>query len=236
MSWSAADLRGTAASLEPWWALLTADIPPAVAAELRPSALSAMTPPAGPRPPLPDEGAMTAVLGEFSRIGRELHDRGYGVASQHGSVAGVFVSYGGVPKRPVAAACVTAAGLEGDRQRTRRHHGRVWQALCLWSAEVVDGLANEGHPVFPGACGENLLLRGLDWATLRPGVRLRIGGVLAEVSLPTIPCKQIRPFFAGAAVRRVDHARYPGSSRWYASVLEPGEVAVGAAVVVEPDH
>jgi MOSC domain-containing protein YiiM len=223
--WSAADVRGTAAAIEPWWALMTADVPPAVIATLRPPALE----PSGIQGVEGVEGALVAL----SRAGRELAAQGYGMAPQQGRVAGVFTG-DGVPKSAVDRAAVALGGLDGDRQKTRKHHGRVWQALCLWSAEVIDTLVSEGHPVFPGACGENLLIEGIDWAGVMPGARMHIGTVLAEISLPTIPCKQIRPFFTGAAIRRIDHDRHPGSSRWYASVVSPGRVAVGDTVVVEP--
>ena len=153
--------------------------------------------------------------------------------SRTGVVEGVFVSDGGVPKLPVAGAEVTASGMVGDRQRMRKIHGRSWQALCLWSGDVIDVLRAEGHPVYAGACGENVSVRGIDWAALQPGVRMRVGTVLAEISLPTIPCKQIRPFFDGP-IRRVDHDRNPGFSRWYASVLEPGRIAAGDRVEIEP--
>lgn len=221
--WSAADVRGTAAAVAPWWALLTAGVPAPVVGRL--------TPP--PLQPTDIEGVEQA-LAALSQAGREIAASVHGMAPQAGRVTGLFAGDGGVPKHPVPAVQVEVSGVVGDRQRTRKHHGRVWQALCLWSAEVVAELAAEGHPIFPGACGENILVEGVEWAALRPGVRLRLGTVLVEVSLPTIPCKQIRPYFANGALRRVDHDRYPGSSRWYASVLKPGAVAGGDTVEVEP--
>ena len=232
MRWSAADVRGTAASVAPWWSLLTSGVPPDTAAALCPPEVA---------PFLGDaeikgfgsadvEGALSAL----SSVARVLAARGYAMPSQTGAVAGIFAGDGGVPKRPVAVAEVSECGVAGDVQRTRKHHGRIWQALCLWPAEVVEALGAEGHPVFAGACGENVLLRGVDWRDVRPGARMRIGTVLAEVSLPTIPCKQIRPFFTGSAVRRIDHDRHPGWSRWYAMVIEPGRIALGDTVEVEP--
>ena len=224
VKWSAADVRGTATAVEPWWALLTAGVPGKVVADLS-------APP--PLPATPASSDVEASLAALSRAGRELVARGYGMSSQTGVVEGVYAGAGGVPKLPIEVAEVTVGGVVADCQRTRKHHGRVWQALCLWSADVIDVLRAEGHPVYGGACGENLTVRGIDWSALQPGVRVRIGTVLAEISLPTIPCKQIRPFFAGP-IRRVDHDCNPGFSRWYASVLEPGRIAAGDRVEVEP--
>jgi MOSC domain-containing protein YiiM len=122
----------------------------------------------------------------------------------------------------VTAAVVTAAGIAGDRQKVRRIHGGPTRALCLWSAEVLQELRDEGHPLFGGACGENVLISGVDWSALQAGDRLGLGEVVAELTAPTAPCKQIRAYFAGGAIRRVDHNRYP-----------PGTIAVGAAVTHE---
>lgn len=223
MRWSAADLRGTSAALEEWWALLTAGVPADVVNELAV---------VGPGDGTPD--AIEAALRGLSRAGREVHARGYGAPRSSGKVAGIFVSNGGVPKRPLPAADVDAGGVAGDRQAKRKHHGRVWQALSLWSAEVVAELQDDGHPIVPGGAGENISIQGLDWAALRPGVRLQLGGVLAEVSMPVTPCRQIAGCFADGDPSRIGHRRRDGVTRWYASVVEPGRIDVGDAVVVEP--
>lgn len=229
MRWSAADLRGTVAVLDEWWALLSEGVSEDTALQVRPAEIDALASVSSPA-----VADVERVLAALSHAGREFARMGYAVKAQSGSVRGVFVGDGGVPKHPVAAAEVSRTGLTGDRQRTRKYHGRVWQAVCLWSAEVVAELQAEGHPVFPGGCGENLSLAGIAWADLRAGARMRVGSALLELSVPTEPCRQIRPFFDGGAIRRVDHYRHPGAARWYASVLEPGAVAVGDEVTLEP--
>lgn len=156
------------------------------------------------------------------------------VPSHTGVVAGVFTSGGGVPKLPIAEAVVGRRGVAGDRQAARLHHGRVFQALCLWSADVVDALAAEGHPIGPGKAGENVLVRGVDWAALRPGTRLRLGTALAELSSWAAPCKKNAAWFAGGDFTRMDHDRHPGWSRAYALVLEDGVIRPGDEVIVEP--
>jgi hypothetical protein len=230
MRWSAADVRGTAASIAPWWALLTAGIqdlhPPREIASFLPDGAS--------RGASPGAGDVEVALAALSRVARDLAERGLGMVPQTGAVKGLFLGDGGVPKQPAAAVRVDYTGITGDRQRTRKHHGRIWQALCLWSEEVIGDLQAEGHPIFGGACGENIVMGQIDWAAMRPGTRLRIGPVLAEVSVPALPCRQIKPFFIDARFSRVHHARHPGSSRWYATVLEPGSIAVGDVVEVEP--
>lgn len=169
-------------------------------------------------------------------VGRGLHLLGVppGPRAATGSVVQVNVSPGGVPKTPVASARISKRGVEGDRQAVRRHHGRPWQALCLWSAEVIERLAAEGHPVAAGSAGENLTITGVDWTELRPGIRLRIGGALVETALWALPCKQTASSFTGGDFSRMHHERERGISRIYAWVLEDGDVAPGDPVVVEP--
>ncbi len=151
--------------------------------------------------------------------------------SGSGTVVQLNRSDGGVPKTSVDEVEVGWRGVVGDRQRTRVHHGRPWQALCLWSAELIEAFAAEGHPIGFGSAGENITVAGLDWADVRPGVRLRIGTVLCEVSAWALPCKHNARWFLDGDVRRMHHERGP-VSRAYATVLEPGTVRTGDAVLL----
>ena len=170
----------------------------------------------------------------LSDIGRGVHALGAGAPTQTGNVVQLNLSDGGVPKRSVPAVEVGLRGVAGDRQADRRHHGRPLQALCLYSAEVIESLRAEGHPIAPGSAGENITLGGVDWSTIRPGVRLRIGEVLAEVSAYATPCAKNAAWFVDRDFNRMDHDRHPGWSRVYAWVREPGKVRAGDEVLVEP--
>lgn len=179
--------------------------------------------------------ALHQLAHDLSHAGRLLHE--YGDVAQAGAVgelASINASGGGVPKVPVLEAEVNRGGVLGDRQHNRRHHGRPWQALSLWSVEVIEQLRGEGHPVAAGSCGENLTISGLDWAALRPGVRLGIGDVVAELSSYAIPCAKIRESFAGHHFDRIHHEKQPGVSRMYAWVVRGGVIRPGDPVVVEP--
>jgi MOSC domain-containing protein YiiM len=167
-------------------------------------------------------------------VARGLASLDAGAPAQRGTVRRVNASDGGVPKLSIGGADVMYAGLTVDAQANRKHHGRPFQALCLWSSEVIDGLAAEGHPIEPGSAGENVTLEGLDWAALRPGALLRIGTVLAEVSFPATPCAKQTRWFADGDFERIDHERNPHLARWYAWVREPGRIVEGDAVVVRP--
>ncbi|HKE76045.1 MAG TPA: MOSC domain-containing protein [Acidimicrobiales bacterium] len=238
--WTVQDLAGTARAAGVWWDLLVAGVeplPPGLAAAQ--DRIATLTRTVAADVPVAERApAATDLVRALSEAGRAVHAAGGGPGPHAGRVVGVHVSQGGVPKVPVASAAVGWRGLDGDRQATRRHHGRVWQAVCLWSAEVIDRLAGEGHPIFPGAAGENVTVAEVDWAALRPGTRLRLGaaegGAVVEVTLPALPCTKNARRFAGGDVDRMHHERHPGDSRLYALVVTPGSVAVGDEVAVEP--
>ena len=99
-----------------------------------------------------------------------------------GTIVQINVSEGGLPKRPVAQARIGAAGLEGDRQAHSGIHGGARKAVLLIAAEVVDELAARGYPVFYGALGENLTMRGIDVRGLRIGDRMRAGTATIEIT------------------------------------------------------
>ena len=82
----------------------------------------------------PDTDLIHDAIHGLRDLGRRLHEAGAGAPSQQGSVLQLSASNGGVPKDAVLAADVGRRGLLGDRQANRKHHGRPFQALCLWSA------------------------------------------------------------------------------------------------------
>lgn len=180
-----------------------------------------------------DSVDLGAVWSALLAAGPALRGAGQLPARAVGAVAGLHRSDGGVPKSAVEAVSVDFGGVVGDRQAARRHHGRPWQSLCIWSQEVIDAFAADGHPLHRGAAGENITVTGLHWPDVRPGVRLHIGGVLCEVSAFTLPCKKNAQWFQGGEFRLMHHDRGP-VSRVYATVLEPGEINVGDTAVLEP--
>jgi MOSC domain-containing protein YiiM len=150
-----------------------------------------------------------------------------------GMVAQVNVSRGGVPKQPVESAGVTALGLEGDLHRDTVHHGGPERAVCLYALEAIAALQAEGHPIVPGAIGENLTVHGLDWSAVAPGSVLRVGEQLVlQVTRYTSPCGNIGPAFRDGDYSRVSQKRHPGWSRVYTRVLVQGRVRRGDPIRV----
>jgi len=152
-----------------------------------------------------------------------------GAGAKHGVVAGLFLSNGGVPKSAVDSVEIGWRGVLGDRQASRQHHGRPWQAVCLWSADIVGELAQAGHPIGPGSAGENVSIRGLVWSTARPGACLTLGSAVVSLAAYAIPCSKNARWFSDGDYARMSHER-SDRSRLYARVEQPGRVSVGDAV------
>lgn len=143
----------------------------------------------------------------------------------------INISAGGVPKQPVPLGEVTPLGLTGDKQRDRRYHGGPERALCLFSLDHIMALQAEGHPIYPGAAGENVTIAGLDWESLVPGVQLRLGPeVLVEVTGFASPCSNITAAFRDGAINEISQKKHPGRSRVYTRVLRPGAIRPGDQV------
>lgn len=142
-------------------------------------------------------------------------------------------SQGGVPKLAVLEAEVGSLGLAGDEHRFPNIHGGPERALCLFSLDRILELQAEGHPIFPGAVGENITIAGLDWNQIVPGVRLELGDeVLVEVTSYTTPCNTIPAFFVEGNYARISQKANPGYSRVYARVLKEGKLKIGQNVRV----
>lgn len=255
------EVAATFRALGMWWALTVEGLDPRLLTPLLHEQVKVLHDALGdvvdpedpsPAPPLSAIAALAADL-DFRALGRERSDLVLGrslallrragralatageLPTASGSVHGLFRSDGGVPKLACEQVEIGTRGVVGDVQRSRQHHGRPWQALCLWSKEQVDRLRDEGNPIGYGYAGENISATGIDWALIRPGTRLQIGAeVLAEITLPALPCAKNAQWFVGHDFNRMHHEREAGISRMYASVLRTGTVAHGDHVTLEP--
>lgn len=167
-----------------------------------------------------------------------LRALGHIPSPQTGTLVQLNSSQGGVPKKSIDHAYIGWKGVEGDRQATRKHHGRPFQALSMWSAEVMETLRSEGHHVVPGSAGENITVSGISWNDVRPGTRMRIGEVLCDISSYAVPCKQLAELFVDRDFNRIHHDRdlknKTASCRVYATVVERGNVSPGDPITFEP--
>ena len=164
-------------------------------------------------------GAIRAAIGAGPRPG-------------NGEVTGLHLSNGGVPKTAVELVDVTASGVAGDVQNNRIHHGRPLQALCLWSADVIAALNEEGHPITPGVAGENITVSGIDWASLGPGSKITVARIPVLLSAYAVPCSKVGPGFIDNNFRRILHTEHDGWSRLYGIPLGSGKLSIGDGVSV----
>ena len=165
-----------------------------------------------------------------------MTDPGAGRGGRVGRVAGLQRSAGGVPKLPVERVAVRVTGMEGDVQRNRKYHGGPDRALCIYSLDLIQALVAEGHPIHPGATGENVTVSGIDWRAVQPGAQLRMGAVEVEVTAFAVPCRTIRSAFLNEEMTRIGEKVHPGWSRVYARVLVEGGIAVGDRVELVVDR
>ena len=135
-------------------------------------------------------------------------------------------SAGGVPKYPVEKILLGKNNVQGDKQNDLQYHGGPSRAVCLFSLERILSLQKEGHPIQPGTTGENLTIQGLDWNLMKVGAKFQIGEVEIELTGPAPPCKTISESFEKGEFVRISEKKYPGWSRWYASVSKEGMVEI----------
>ena len=142
----------------------------------------------------------------------------------------INLSNGSVPKHARPACEVRYGGIVGDHQRDQRYHGGPERAVSLYSLELIDALRAEGHPVEPGALGENLTLAGVDWRRMVPGTVLEAGTARLELASYAAPCSNLRPYFIDGAFKRVAQNLHPGWRRIYARVRREGMITIGDAL------
>ncbi|MBL6884101.1 MAG: MOSC domain-containing protein [Candidatus Poseidoniaceae archaeon] len=148
-----------------------------------------------------------------------------------GSIAGLYAApKGGVPKPLVEELLVQLNGCVGDFQRDKKHHGGPNKAVCLFSLEVIRHLQENGHPIYPGSVGENILVEGVQWEKVGVGTVFHFAEVILEVTSDAPPCKTIRESFTNGKFKEISVKVAPHLTRWYAKVLSEGSVKIGDTV------
>ncbi|MHA7682384.1 MOSC domain-containing protein [Cupriavidus sp. PET2-C1] len=153
----------------------------------------------------------------------------------------------GIRKHPLSTllhplpVAVRPLGLAGDEQADLSVHGGLDKAVyaypaehyAWWNARRREARLPEAEkPLVPGAMGENLTLEGVLETDLWVGDLLRIGDVVLRVESPRQPCYK---FNAVMGYRHaIKHMVQSGYSGIYLSVVTPGELQAGTAVIIEP--
>lgn len=68
-------------------------------------------------------------------------------------------------------------GIEKDA-----HAGKWDRQVSLLSVEAVETMRTEGLELKPGAFGENIVTRGIDWTEAKVGGVIRINGAVLEIT------------------------------------------------------
>jgi MOSC domain-containing protein YiiM len=120
----------------------------------------------------------------------------------------------------VDGAVISPSGLVGD-------HGRAGKrALTLIQAEhlpVIAGLAG-GVEVTPADLRRNIMVSGINLTGLRHR-KVRLGSSVIELTTVCAPCSRME-----AVLGHGGYNAMRGHGGWCATVVEPGEVAVGDVV------
>jgi MOSC domain-containing protein YiiM len=150
----------------------------------------------------------------------------------------INTSEGGVPKRSEQSVQLApGSGIESDRQDDQVHHGGPLQDLLIYRLETILELQREGHPLYPGAVGENITVTGLETTDLSPGRVLQLGRTVEiELTEYAPPCHKIERFFLDGYFNRINPRISPDDARIYARVRRGGKLSAGDPVSVIRDR
>lgn len=117
--------------------------------------------------------------------------------------------------------------VKGDEVSDRKHHGGIFKACYLFSADHYDYWKN----LYPnldwtyGMLGENLTVSGLDETQIYIGDIYKIGEALVQITQPREPCYKFGVKFGTQKVLKqfIEHG-FPGT---YIRVLEEGFIEWG---------
>jgi MOSC domain-containing protein YiiM len=147
-----------------------------------------------------------------------------------------------IGKTPVTGpVAVGPLGLQGDEQADLSVHGGLAKAVYAYASEHLPfwqtvraqaGVAAWGEALPPGLFGENLLLQGLTEGDLWIGDRLVLPGCVLAVSEPRQPCNKFNAAMGFVhAAKLMQQSGYGGA---YLAVVEPGWLAAGDSVTLQP--
>jgi len=145
-----------------------------------------------------------------------------------GKLAGIYVgNQKGTGKAEIARAELIADhGLRGDSHAGR--HPR--RQISLFAQETLHQLLAEGFRVTAPQLSANLFTEKINLDALKPGMRLRVGETLLEITETRKPCRSIT---------RLDHRlpkRLYGQCGQLARILKGGEVRLGDEIEVLRDE
>jgi MOSC domain-containing protein YiiM len=140
-------------------------------------------------------------------------------------------------KRPIEGdVAVTRAGIVGDEQGNKAHHGGPDQALHQYAFEHYAYWLGESPELAaylsaPGAFGENLSTLGMTEQTVCVGDIYKAGGVRLQATRTRHPCWRLNVRFDDPRMAR--RVQASGRMGWYYRVLEEGTLRAGDRMELE---
>jgi MOSC domain-containing protein YiiM len=123
-------------------------------------------------------------------------------------------------------------GLAGDTQVDRDHHGGEYKAICVYADEHYPYWEQRlGRALPRPAFGENFTTTGLVEQSVWIGDVFRVGEALVEVVQPRGPCATLAAFLEEKML--AVWVEEQGFTGWYLSVVKPGVVRPGDAILLE---
>ena len=128
----------------------------------------------------------------------------------------------GTQKQAVESGYFAAGwGIQGDA-----HAGGWHRQVSLLSADKIEAFNQRGAGVEPGAFGENLVVKGVDFRALPVGTLLRCGDVLLEMTQIGKECHSHCEIY-----KKMGDCIMPREGV-FARVLEPGVIRVGDEMII----
>lgn len=122
---------------------------------------------------------------------------------------------------PMETALLTEAGLDGDHSRPGK------RAVTLIQAEHIPVIAalSQASEITARDLRRNIVVSGLNLTAFR-GQKLQIGTGIIELTVPCHPCSRMEELLGHGG-----YTAMRGHGGFCASVVEGGEIAIGATVV-----
>lgn len=122
---------------------------------------------------------------------------------------------------PVPEVILTESGLEGDHARPGKRAVTLIQAEHL----AVIGAMSGREAVVPEVLRRNLVVSGINLSALK-GRQVRVGRAVLSFDVICAPCSRMEE-----ALGKGGYSAVRGHGGWCASVVMPGSIRVGDAVV-----
>ncbi|MGY8766818.1 MAG: MOSC domain-containing protein [Pirellulales bacterium] len=142
-----------------------------------------------------------------------------------GTVEGVCVSEGGIPRSIVPQIQIEAAGIIEDGHRYEEH-STAKRAVSLFDMELYSTASGESESCLPGSAGENIALRGVLLHKYAVGTTVQVGEVQLKIERIWIPC-----YTKSESTNKVV-ANKANVAGCFASVITPGIVKAGDTVTI----